>query len=188
MLEEDRQMKRWWIIAAVIAVIVIGFFAYRAYSQAQFEQAMAELQTEIVRMGPLTATVGATGIVRANQSATLSFQTSGTVENVNVKQGDRVIADRVLATLDKKTVSSQIALAEADLVAAERALEDLLKSTQAQASAQLALAQAQDALKDAEYTLTVRQEGNRASSNTIKAAEANLILANEEVIRIYLGV
>jgi HlyD family secretion protein len=174
-------MKRWWIIAAVIAVIVIGFFAYRAYSQAQFEQALAELQTEIVRRGPLTATVGATGIVRANQTATLSFQTNGTVENVNVKQGDRVIADRVLATLDKKTVSSQIALAEADLVAAERALEDLLKSKQVQASAQLALAQAQDALKDAEYTLTVRQEGNRASSNTIKAAEANLILANEEV-------
>jgi multidrug efflux pump subunit AcrA (membrane-fusion protein) len=67
-------MKRWWIIAAVIAVLVIGFFAYRAYSQSQSEQAMAELQTEVVRMGPLTATVGATGIVRANQSATRMAQ------------------------------------------------------------------------------------------------------------------
>jgi HlyD family secretion protein len=132
-------------------------------------------------MGPLTATVGATGVVRANQSATLSFQTSGTVDTVNVEQGDRVNADRLLAALDKKTVSSQIALAEADLVAAERALEDLLKSKQAQAAAQLAVAQAEDALKDANYTLTVRQEGNRASGNTIKAAEANLVLANEEV-------
>ena len=163
------KLKRWWIIPVVIAVAVIGIFAYRAYSQAQIEQAMAELQTQVVRMGPLTATVGATGVVRANQSATLSFQTSGTVDTVNVEQGDRVNADRLLAALDRKTVSSQIAMAEADLVAAERALEDLLKSKQAQAAAQLAVAQAEDALKDANYTLTVRQEGNRASGNTINA-------------------
>ena len=174
-------MKRWWIIAVVVVVVVIGFFAYRAFGQTQSEQALTDLQTEVVQMGPLTATVGATGVVRANQSATLSFQTNGTVQVVNVKQGDRVRADQVLATLDGKTLSSQIILAEADLVAAERALEDLLESQQVQASAQLALAQADDALRDKNYTLTVRQEGNRASSNTIKAAEANLVLANEEV-------
>jgi HlyD family secretion protein len=174
-------MKRWWIVAIVIAVVAIGFFAYRAYSKAQFEQVMADLQTEVVRKGPLTATVGATGVVRANQSATLTFQTNGTVDVVYVEQGDIVRANQILATLDRKTLSSQIILAEADLVAAEQALEDLLESHQAQAAAQLALAQAEDALEDAVYTLTVRQEGNRASTNTIKAAEANLILANQEV-------
>lgn len=176
-------MKRWWIIGAVIAVIVVGFFAFRAYSQAQVEQAVADMQTETVRMGPLTATVGATGIVRANQSATLAFQTSGTVEIVNVSLGERVSADQILATLDRKSLSSQIILAEADLVAAQRALDDLLESKQAQAAAQVALAQAEDALEDAEYILTVRQEGNRASTDTIRAAEANLVLANEEVDR-----
>ncbi len=174
-------MKRWWIIAIVVGVAVIGFFAFRAYSQEQVAQAMAELKTEVIRKGPLTATVGATGIVRANQSATLSFQATGRIESVNVKEGDLVNANRVLATLDRKTVSAQIALAEADLVAADRALEDLLESQQVKASAQLALAQAEDALEDAEYRLIVRQKGNRASANTIDAAEANLILANEEV-------
>ncbi len=174
-------MKRWWIIAIVVGVAVIGFFAFRAYSQEQVAQAMAELKTEVIRKGPLTATVGATGIVRANQSATLSFQATGRIESVNVKEGDLVNANRVLATLDRKTVSAQIALAEADLVAADRALEDLLESQQVKASAQLALAQAEDALEDAEYRLIVRQKGNRASANTIDAAEANLILANVEV-------
>ena len=176
-------MKRWWIIAVVIVVAVIGFFAFRALSQKQREQAQVDFQSELVRMGPLTAMVGATGVVRANQSATLSFQTSGTVEVVNVKQGDMVRVDQVLATLDRKTLSSQIILAEADLVNSQRALEDLLVSQQTQASAQLAFAQAEDALRVANYTLTVRQEGNRASSNTINAAEANLILANEDVDR-----
>jgi HlyD family secretion protein len=176
-------MKRWWIIGVVVVVAVIGFFAYRTFRQSRSEQALVDLQTEVVRMGPLTATVGATGVVRANQSATLSFQTNGTVQVVNVHQGDLIRADQVLATLDRKTLSSQIILAEADLVNAQRALEDLLESQQTQASAMLALAQAEDALKDAVYTFTVRQEGNRASSNTIKGAEANLILAKEDVDR-----
>ena len=51
-------MKRWWIIAAVAAVAVLAFFGFRAYSQAQLDQAMADLQTEIVRKGPLTAKIG----------------------------------------------------------------------------------------------------------------------------------
>ena len=163
-------MKRWWIIGAVIAVAVIGFFAFRAYGQSQRDQAVAEMQTETVRKGPLTATVGATGVVRANQSATLAFQTSGTVETVNVALGDSARTDQVLATLDRKSLSSQIILAEADLTAAQRALDDLLESRQAQAAAQLALAQADDTLEDAEYFLTVRQKWNRASSDTIYAA------------------
>ena len=174
--EEDRQMKRWWIPIAVILVAVIAFFVYRGFSQSQAGLATADLQTEIVRMGPLTATVGATGVVRANQSAILSFKTSGTAEDINVKQGDEVRRDQVLATLERKSLSSQIILAEADLAAAERALEDLLQSQQSLASARLALAQAQDALDDVVYTLTVRQKGNRASSNTLQAAEANLVL------------
>jgi HlyD family secretion protein len=180
-MEEMSHMKRWWIIAIIIAVAVVGFVGFRAYSQAQMEQAMADLQTELVRRGPLSAYVGATGEVRANQSATLSFQTNGTVDRVYVEQGDEVRVDQVLADLERTSLSSQIILAEADLVAAQRALEDLLESRQAQASAQVALAQAEDALKDANYTFTVRQEGNRANQNTIDQAEANLVLANEEV-------
>jgi HlyD family secretion protein len=176
-------MKRWWIIVIVIAVAVIGFFGFRAYRENQMQQAMADLQTEQVRRGPLSAYVGATGVVRANQSATLSFQTNGTVGLVNIEQGDQVRADQLLASLERTSLSAQIILAEADLVAAERALEDLLESRQAQATAQLALAQAEDALEDAIYRLTVRQPGNRASANTIDAAEANLVLANEEVER-----
>jgi HlyD family secretion protein len=72
-------------------------------------------------------------------------------------------------------------LAEADLVAAEKALEELLDTEAARARALLTLAQAQDALEDAEYKWNVQQEGNRASGETIAATEANLVLAQKEV-------
>ena len=176
-------MKRWVIILIVAGVLVAGVFGVQAYRQSQARQSIEDLQTEIIAKGDLTATVGATGSVRSNQTALLTFQTSGIVDFVHQSLGERVSAGEVLATLRRTSLSSQIILAEAELVSAKRALDDLLESDQASAAAQLALAQAEDLLKDAIYTLTVRQEGNRASSNTILAAEANLILANEEVDR-----
>ena len=174
-------MKRWVVILIVAAVLVAGYFGVQAYRKSQAQQSIEDLQTEIIAKGDLTATVGATGSVRSNQTALLSFQTSGTVDFVHQSLGERVSAGEVLATLKMSSLSSQIILAEAELVSAKRALEDLLYSRQASAAAQLALAQAVEALEDAEYVEYVRQEGYRASSDTIKAAEANLVLANEEV-------
>jgi HlyD family secretion protein len=174
-------MKRWVIILIVAGVLVVGFFGVQAYRQSQARQSVEDLQTEIIVKGDLTATVGATGSVRSNQTAQLSFQTSGIVDFVYQGLGERVSEGEVLATLKRSSLSSQIILAESELVSAKRALEDLQDSKQTSAAAQLALAQAQDALEDAEYVQYVRQEGYRASSDTIKAAEANLVLANQEV-------
>ena len=75
-----------------------------------------------------------------------------------------------------------IAAAAMELTAAEKALADLYENHAVMASqAQLILANAQDELDDAEYRWRVRQEGNRASQDTIAAAEANLVLADREV-------
>jgi len=174
-------MKRWVVILIVAVVLVAGVFGVQAYNKSQAQKSIENLQTEIIAKGDLTATVGATGSVRSNQTALLSFLTSGTVDFVHQSLGERVSAGEVLATLKMSSLSSQIILAEAELVSAKRALEDLIFSRQASAAAQLALAQAVETLEDAEYVEYVRQEGYRASSDTIKAAEANLLLANEEV-------
>jgi HlyD family secretion protein len=176
-------MKRRLLIIIPILVVVGGFFAYRAYSQSQQSAALTTLQTVEVSLGSLTATVGATGTVRPNQSAVLVFQTSGTVGTVFGLVGVLVEDGEVLANLDQSSLSSQMIMAQADLVAAQRALDDLLHSEQARAMAQQAVPQAQDALKDANYRLRVRQEGNRASRNTIDAARANLVLAEDNVDR-----
>jgi len=176
-------MKRRLIILIPVLVLVVGFFGYQAFRQSQQATALATLQTVEVSMGSLTATVGATGTVRANQSAVLAFQTSGTVENVFGMMG--TVADRgeVLAILEQTSLPAQVIMAQADLVAAQQALDDLLHSEQARALAQKALAQAQDELKDANYRLRVRQEGNRASGDTLDAANANLVLAEDKVDR-----
>ena len=140
-----------------------------------------ESDTVAVEVGNLTATVGATGTVRPNQLADMSFKTAGTVEEVLVEVGDTVRAGDRLAVLRDSSLPAAVILARADLVAARRALDDVLHSRQAAAEAQLAVATAQDALKDAEYTHRVRQEGYRATADTIEGAKYRLRLAKEKL-------
>lgn len=174
-------MKRWIWILIIIVALIGGFFGYRAYRASQQQASLSDLQTEEASLGSLTGTVGATGTVRANQTAILTFQTSGTVESVSAGMGDRVVVGEQLARLKRTSLPSQVIMAQADLVTAQRALDDLLYSVQASAMAQRALAQAQDALDDANYMLSVRQEGNRASQETLDATRADLILAERDV-------
>ena len=171
--------KRWiWIAAGAVAVVVVVALVLSARAR---NSAASAYQTEQIAAGSLTAEVGATGTVHANQAATLTFQTAGTVDMVNVRAGDQARKDQVLATLERTSLSASVILAQADLVEAERALEDVLASTTAKAQAELALANAEDALADAEYNRTVQQQGYRASPETIREAEAKLVLAEDEV-------
>jgi HlyD family secretion protein len=176
-------MRRRYIVIGLVVVIVVGLLGLRSCGQSQAAASLDSLQTEEVIMGSLTASVGATGTVQANQAAVLTYQSSGIVDYVDVEVGDLVERGEVLSELQQTSLPANVILAEGDYVAALRALDDLLSSSQAQAAAQLALAEAQDALEDAEYLRSVRQEGYRASSDTLAAARANLVLAQEEVNR-----
>ena len=112
------------------------------------EQASA-FQTATIERGNLTATVGATGTVHALQTATLVWQATGTVEDVNVEIGDEVKAGDVLASLSKTSLPQNIITAEAELVSAQQALDDLLNSDTARAKAWIALRDAKDAYEKA---------------------------------------
>jgi len=100
-------------------------------------------QTSPAERGDLAAFVGATGTVRAKQSATLIWQTSGIIESVDAQIGDLVAKESVLASLDKSSLNQGIILAEADLISAQKTLENLIDSD-------TALLETQQAVDDAE--------------------------------------
>ena len=76
-------MKRTIIIVSVIVIAVVGIFIYVRYrSTKAANQALNELQISQVEKGSLMATIGATGSVRANQSAVLNWQTNGRVASI----------------------------------------------------------------------------------------------------------
>jgi HlyD family secretion protein len=121
--------RRIIIIAAVVVVIVAAIFGFRALSAGQRQARLTEdLQIETIQVGSLEALVGATGTVRANQTVHLNWQTSGTVNAVFAGIGDQVEAGEVLADLEQTSLPQNVILAQADLVNAQNALEDLLDS------------------------------------------------------------
>ena len=129
--------------------------------------------------------ISATGVVKPARWVTLSFPSGGLVRELLVEHGDLVESGQLLAQLSNiGQARAAVTAAQLEYTLARQALDDLLENAELySAQAQSALANARDKLDKAEYTWTVRQEGNRASSNTIRGAEANLILANEEVDR-----
>lgn len=142
-------MKK-WIIVIVVVVVLAGAFYLLGPARAQRQAASASgLQTTTASRGSLTATVGATGIVRANQTAILSWQTTGTVGEVSIQVGELIQADQVLANLQATSLQQSVILARADLVNAQRALDDLMNSNSQKAQAQQAVENASQALEDA---------------------------------------
>jgi len=167
-----------WIIAAVVVVaaVVTGVILYR---QNQASQNTA-YQTLTITRGDLTALVGATGTVRANQTTLLSWQTTGRIQSLDVQVGDMVKKGDVLAQLDPASLPQNIILARADLINAQRALEDLRNSDVSRAQAQLALTQAQKSLEDALENRT-NKDYQRASQSTLDQARANYIVAQNQM-------
>lgn len=169
-------MKRTVIIILIIVILAVaGFFAYQAYQNGQ-AAAQSSYQTVTVVRSDLTAIVGATGTVRANQSSTLAWQTTGQVSKINVKVGDKVVPNQVLASLDEASLPQAIILAQADLVTAKRTLENLKDSAVSQSNAQLALAQAQQAASDAQHNRDLLNY-NRGQNGNVDAAWAGYYIA-----------
>jgi HlyD family secretion protein len=137
-------LKKYRVLIILLVIAVVAYGAFQFIQQGN-EVAGSQFQTAVVERGNLTATIGATGTVRAQQTAVLVWQAAGTVDVVNVNVGDNVPAGYVMAYLEKTSLPQSIILAEADLASSQKALDDLLNSDTARAQAVIALRDAQEA-------------------------------------------
>lgn len=172
------------LLAAVLAIAILIGLALGWNALGDRRQTAAEranLQIAAIQRGNLTATIGATGSLRANQSAQLNWESSGNVEVVKVEVGERVEAGEILAALQLPSLPQNVILAQTDLKNAQDELERFYDSygPLGLAEAERTLAEARDALEDAErqynYTVTV------APQVDIDQAFANMILAGDKL-------
>lgn len=172
-----KNRRIWLIVGGLIALAALAFFFIQRRNA---QTANGLYETSSASRGSLQAIVGATGTVRARQTAILTWQTSGIVESVKVKAGDSVTQDQVLASLQQTSLPQNIILAEADLLSAQRALDDLMNSNTTRAQAELTLAQAEKALQDAKD----KYQGinfQRASDTKIENSQSQLDILNNQI-------
>ncbi len=176
-----KSKKKTFIVLGVILIVIVLILVISGINRAK-NAAQSAFQTSPLVRGNLTAIVGATGTVHANQSAILSWQTTGRIGKVNVKLDDLVTTDQILAELSADSLPQSIILAEADLVSAKRALDDLKNSDVASATAYQNMVLAQKAVDDARDDLDSKNYA-RADQETLDIARANLVIAEDAVSR-----
>ncbi len=141
-LKSKRFRNRALIGIVVIAVLLL---AGRTFLSAKANTATMNVEGKVVSV-MAAESVDASGSLEAQPFASLTWETSGVVEEVYVKAGDQVKAGDVLMKLNMTSVPSSVFSAQADLVNAQKDLENLLISSDEE------LAQAVIDLKDAKET------------------------------------
>lgn len=191
--------KRVYIIGGIVLAVLVAGGIFLMRSENRKTELREGLETERVQRGELVSMIGATGTVRARQSAVLTWKASGSVETVEVGLGDRVVEGQELAALEQTSLPQTIISAQAELVSAKKNLDRVLQSDlqaaqalKAVEDAEIALEEAMDpdlrraqalkavadarkALDSAERQLYYNE--NPADETSIKKAEAELILA-----------
>ncbi|MBI5946407.1 MAG: efflux RND transporter periplasmic adaptor subunit [Chloroflexi bacterium] len=152
-LWKDKKIRTWSIVAAtVIVAAVIGLRS----SSANASEAAIDTQVQVSALD-VAETIEASGSLEAQPFASLIWKTGGVVEAVNVQPGDFVKDGDILLTLDPTSASASIVAAQADLVNAQKKLEDLLTSGTDLAKAAISLKDAQEDYDDAVYYLSYLQ-------------------------------
>ena len=177
-------MKKRTIAIIIILILLIG--SYAAYS---FTKTPAPKYTtaEVVR-GEILQTVSATGTVEAETKLDLRFMNSGRIKEINIKVGDSVQADEVLAMLDTIQLEAQLNRSKAGLSAAQANLNKLLEgatiedvrvSETAVANAQVSLSNAEQSLADTRVSAVKDVASAEASVNS---AQTSLNSANQSLV------
>jgi HlyD family secretion protein len=167
--------QKGWIAAVVSVVVIIAVVLVVVSVRGQTTSSTAAYTTTTVQVGTLTSSVDGSGTVASTQTANLSFQSGGQLDQVNAQIGQQVKSGDVLATLlqDAQTLTSlQTALVNAQENLAE------LTSPAGIASAQAAVASDEQALTTAQVNVN---NLNYHDAGAIANAQAALTLAKSNL-------
>lgn len=178
--------KKTKIVIGIILVIILLIFGFIIFKK---EESPYEW-TEVMR-GNVIEEVSATGEVELAEEVDLRFKTSGIVERINVKVGDRVNKGAYLIQLSSGEVQSQFLQAQASYNQAKAKLDQLLAgaTTEEIRVTEQVLENARIALEDAEIEADndLQQDYNSALVDLVNASsKCNKALADlRDMERIY---
>ena len=188
----SRLRRRHFVALGIVLVIatVGAFVVLRGPSGSESTLLEEDQQLIPVRRGDLVDAITVTGSVSFPERENVTFGSDGVVEEVLVKEGQRVSAGDLIATLDAETVARlerEVTDARAGMRDAQAELDDLvdppdlmvMEAKQRVAIAQGALADAVEALDriTSPTALQIAQAGARVSTAVLELDRAEEALA-----------
>ncbi len=170
--KSNTNTKRWFIIGGVVIVVaLIAGVVTATRATGASPNAVGTQSTLVVGRGNIVSAVSGAGTIQAQDTVDLAFQSSGTVAQVLVEEGDAVTQGQTLAVLDTRKLESQVAAAQAQL---ETAQAQLAQKQQGNGTpAEIASAQAAVASAQANYDKVIAGP----TDAELKSAQADLASA-----------
>ena len=129
-IERKKKKSRWWIYGLVALLIVGAVVLYNNYKAEKDRQAtISSLRTSPLTRETLQSSISATGNVRPRQSLSLTWQSGGTVGDVEVAVGDKVEEGDILLSLNENKLPADLIQASLNKISASQALENLDANT-----------------------------------------------------------
>jgi len=185
-------------LLALISGVVLGCKSNEPARSSPVETARARIVESRQEQAPVT--VQATGVLHARQSAVLSAQVMGRIQQVLVREGDSVGAGQTLVVLDDATLRSGTEQAEAAAKATENqeiaaqtnadlAASTLARYKQLQSQKSVSPQEMDEVTRRAEAA-SAQMEALRAQSNAMKAqlAGSRAMLGYSRVVAPFAGV
>lgn len=157
------RLRKWWVGAAVIVVLVLAGVGYRSWIKGDAEP---QYKTGKVEQGAITSSVSATGTLSPVVSVQVGSQVSGQIKEIYVDFNSEVKQGQLIARIDPETFEYRVRQAQADLDAARAQV----LTQQAQIAAQQAQA-AQAEVNLAETKRDFEQKQQLMEKGFISAAE-----------------
>lgn len=172
--------RRLIALVLVVAALVAGGLYFVNANSASAAVPSGTSNTYVVTKGDIVSSISGSGSVATVKDVDLSFQTSGTVAEVLVQQGDEVAEGQVLARLDDQKLQLEVAAAENNLASAQAELDDLNAAPSAAdlSSARLAVVNAEMALDELNTTATAAD---------LASARAGLLTAQQTLADLRAG-
>ena len=103
------------VVIGLILVAVVSGIAWGCMKFLGGGNQQGEVMTAVVEIGSITSTISGEGLTRAKNSATITLTTSGTVQEVYVKEGDRVEAGQQLYKIKSPTAEEAVITAQKEV-------------------------------------------------------------------------
>lgn len=188
--EQRKRAKRKKIIISVVVVIVLVVtgVAWSVYSAASKADGTVEPGIETVYVGDFSRTVTGKGKLRPLSSSLVNSQVPGTVEQLFVQEGDRVVVGDKLFSVKNDDLDELVSDAASALSIAQRGVADAVRANSA---AQADLAAVRRAYNDASAAYNAATDpaaqpearaALEAASAQVRAAEAAISAADSATV------